>query len=158
MNDVNNVLLNLGPEIEDVAQADGLDPAFLAAVALIESGGQALVPGGGNNGVGYFQIDLGGENNPGVTRSEAMDPSQSAFIAGGMLQANLLTATNRFPNFTQAQDLQAAADLYNMGPGKNFKNISGNPATMDWGTENKGKNGIYRSNVLLLMNCFAGLF
>jgi hypothetical protein len=52
-----------------------------------------------------------------------------------------------FPNFTATQLLQATAASYNLGVG----GISGNPNTIDQGTQPSGN---YGSNVLAMVNCF----
>ena len=83
-------------------------------------------------GRGTFQIDLGG--NPGVSQAQAFNPSYSSNFAANMLSTNGAALAAQHPNFNGAQLAQATAASYNMGLGKNGKNFSGNPNTIDVGT------------------------
>ena len=53
----------------------------------------------------------------------------------------------KFPSLTPEQLVQATAASYNIGTGQ----ISGNPNTIDVGTQ---PDGHYGSNVMKLMECF----
>jgi len=56
---------------------------------------------------------------------------------------------SKFPGLTPTQLLQATAASHNIGQG----GISGNPATIDNGTNGTPK-GHYGASVIGLMNCF----
>lgn len=83
-----------------------------------------------------------------MTSSEASYLPWAANFAAGKLATDEATLSGRFPNFTPAQLLQAAAAAYNFGT----RNISGNPATIDQGSTHHN----YRSNVLGPMLCVKG--
>jgi RHS repeat-associated protein len=149
-----NGYTNYASMIGSAAQAHGLDPAFLAAIALEENDFQNTkqqcnrgVTWGtaGCAGAGIFQIDL--YQNPGVSLANALNPSYSANWAASTLATDEATLAAKFPNFTPTQLLQATAAAYNLGIG----GISGNPATIDGGTQPHGN---YGATVLQLMKCF----
>lgn len=125
------------------ANAAGIDPALLGAIALRETDFRNIDQPNGL-GRGVFQIDLGA--HPNVTAAQAHDLTFAANYAANLLAHNMATLASRFPNFTHNQLLQATAASYNFGIG----NISGNPATIDQGTT--GNN--YGSNILDLMDAF----
>jgi Transglycosylase SLT domain len=131
--------------ITNAANANGINPFFVVAVGIRESGLQNIPQQGGGQGLGVFQIDLGA--HPNVSPSQALDPAFSANFAANMLSSNMSTLASSHPNLNSAQLLQATAASYNFGVG----NISGNPNTIDVGTT--GNN--YGSNVVALTNnCF----
>ena len=131
--------------ITNAANANGVNPFFVAAVGIRESGLQNIPQQGGGQGLGVFQIDLGA--HPNVSPSQALDPAFSANFAANMLSSNMSTLASSHPNLNSAQLLQATAASYNFGLG----NISGNPNTIDVGTT--GNN--YGSNVVAITNnCF----
>jgi RHS repeat-associated protein len=134
--------------LEDAGQAYGINPAMLAAIGVRESGFRDMNEIGGGPGVGIFQITVTSSSR--ATASMANDPSRAALYAAGLLSENMAYLANKFPNFTPRQLLQATAASYNFGVG----NISGNPATIDWGTAPGGPKGNYGSDILLLMDCF----
>jgi hypothetical protein len=51
-----------------------------------------------------------------------------------MLSSNNAALATAHPNFNAAQLTQATAASYNMGLGRDGKNFSGNPNTIDVGT------------------------
>lgn len=120
------------------ANANGIDPALLAAIGVRETGFQNEWHSGAGWGAGVFQMDLCENSN--VTEAQAFNVAWSANYAAGMLAANQAAISAKFPNFTAAQVLPATAASYNFGT----KNISGNPDTIDTGTA--GNN--YGSNVM----------
>jgi hypothetical protein len=122
--------------IAAAAEANGINPALLAAIGVRETGFQNVAQSGGGMGAGVFQIDLG--QNPGVSSAQAFNVSFAANFAAARLASNSAILAARFPNFTSGQLLQAAAASYNFGVG----NISGNPATIDVGStgNNYGRN------------------
>jgi hypothetical protein len=130
--------------IVDAANAAGIDPALLAAIAMRETDFRNIDEGGGGLGRGVFQIDLGA--HPDVTEAQAENLTFAANYAANILATNMATLANEFPNFTHDQLLQATAASYNFG----VDDISGNPATIDVGTTG----GNYGSNVLDLMDAF----
>ena len=107
------------PEIVSAARSHGLDPALLAAVAAQETGGPgsnggANVVGDGGHGRGLFQID---DRWHSFARSDAaMDPSQNAQYAAGMLSGLL----KRYGG-----DVHKALSAYNSGS----PNAAGTPTT-----------------------------
>lgn len=127
----------------------GVNPSLLGAIGIRETGFQNVIqPGpmkGNKTGFGTFQV-----TNGSVPWTSSMNPMWGASYAANLLTSNMNTLQNKFPNFTPTQLLQATAASYNFGKG----NISGNPATIDWGTAPGGANGNYGSDILLLMNCF----
>lgn len=126
------------------ASANGVDPNFLAAVGVRESGMQNIAQPDGQ-GRGVFQIDLGA--NPGVTEAQAFNVIFSANFAANMLSTNQQQLAQAHPNLDPAHLAQATAASYNFGT----KNISGNPNTIDVGTTG-GNDG---SNVMAISgNCF----
>lgn len=82
----------------------------------------------------------------GVTAAQAGDLQWAANYAANLLNTNMKTLADDFPNFTPGQLLQATAASYNFG----VSNISGNPATIDVGSTG----GNYGSNIVNLMTCF----
>jgi Transglycosylase SLT domain len=131
--------------ISNAANADGINPNFLAAVGIRESGLQNIPQQGGGQGLGVFQIDLGA--HPNVSPRQALNPAFSANFAADLLSSNWSSLSASYPNLNPTRLLQATAASYNFGVG----NISGNPNTIDVGTT--GNN--YGSNVLALAgNCF----
>ncbi|MBX9882943.1 MAG: hypothetical protein K2X73_13335 [Sphingomonas sp.] len=130
--------------IVSAANAHGIDPALLGAIAIRESDFQDINQIGGGLGRGVFQIDLGA--HPGVTEAQANDLAWSADYAANLLATNMAELARDHPNFTHDQLTQATAASYNFGTG----NISGNPSTIDVGTTG----GNYGSNVQALMNAF----
>jgi hypothetical protein len=98
-----------GPQIASAAQRNGLDPAFLAAVAAQETGGPgansgANVVGDGGHGHGLFQID--DRYHVFASTAAAMDPAQNADYAAGMLSGLLQK---------YGGDVHAALSAYNAG-------------------------------------------
>jgi hypothetical protein len=144
---INNYYNRYQAPINNAASANGVDPHFLAAVGVRESGlpaNPAVVQAGGM-GRGLFQIDLGA--HPGVTAAQAFNPSFSANYAANMLARNSETLGDRHQNLNDAQLTQATAASYNFGTG----NISGNANTIDVGTTG----GNYGSNVVAIsVDCF----
>lgn len=140
--------------IEKAADAKGINPAILAAVALKESGGvggklqlceQGVTWGDKTcSGAGMFQIDL--YKHQDVSKEQALDVSFAALYAAQMLKDNMTTLESRYPAFTGDVLLQATFAAYNSGIG----NIHGNPDKIDTGTT--GNN--YGANVLQLVQCF----
>ena len=130
--------------LQAAAQANGINPALLAAIGVRESGFQNVWQSGNGWGAGVFQIDL--SEHPNVTVAQAFNVSWAANYAAGMLAGNESVLSAEFTNFTAAQLLQATAASYNLGVG----GISGNPSTIDVGTPG----GNYGSNVAGLMQCF----
>lgn len=130
--------------IKNAANAHGIDPALLGAIALRETNFRNIPQTGGGQGRGVFQIDLGA--HPNVTEAQAYDIPWAANYAANILASNASTIRSQHPGFTPAQNLQATAASYNFGTG----NISGNPNTIDVGTT--GNN--YGSNVANMMKAF----
>jgi RHS repeat-associated protein len=130
--------------IQAASDANNIDPAFLAAIGIRETGFQNIAQYGGGKGRGIWQIDLG--RHPDVTPAQAFDPSWAANWAARLLDSNMDVLAAAHPNLNPTQLLQATAASYNFGTG----NISGNPNTIDAGTTENN----YGSNVLLLMDCF----
>jgi Transglycosylase SLT domain len=84
--------VRFGAQIESAARAHGLDPRFLAAVAAQETGGPGSssgrnIVGDGGHGHGVFQID--DRWHAFASTPSAMDPSQNADYAAGMLSGLL---------------------------------------------------------------------
>ena len=139
--------------LQAVGDVYGVDPAMLAAIGIRESGFQNSVqpgPFGANTtGIGIFQI-----TNGSVPWMNSLTPMWAASYAASLLSSNMSTLATDFPNFTPTQLLQATAASYNFGAG----NISGNPATIDYGsapaTKLHPELGNYGSDILLLMDCF----
>ncbi len=144
---INNYYNLYQTPIGNAGNANGVDPRFVAAVGVRESGLPAnpdVVQANGS-GRGLFQIDLGA--HPGVTAAQAFNPSYSANYAANLLSANRATLEAQHPNLDPMQLTQATAASYNFGTG----NISGNPATIDVGTTG----GNYGSNVIAIaVDCF----
>ena len=130
--------------IQDAAVAHGIDPAMLAAVGIEESRFRN-VPQNGGQAVGIWQIDLG--QHPEVTAQQASDPVWAANWVANQLASNMNYMGNRFSAFNADQVAQAAAAAYNIGRG----GISGNPATIDNGTQPDWN---YGATVLALMECW----
>jgi RHS repeat-associated protein len=130
--------------LQAAADANSIDPAMLAAIAIRESNFRNSTEKGGP-GVGVFQITVNAQT--GVTAAQAQNLSWAANYAANLLAWNTNYLSNKFPNFTPDQLSQAAAAGYNFNP---VKNIRGNPNMIDQGT----KYNNYGSNILLLMNCF----
>lgn len=129
--------------LQAAAQRNGIDWRLLAAVGVRETGFRNIDnPNPNDPGKGVFQLT----RRPGVTDAQARDLSFSSNYAARQLGESIRTIKRRFPKFTQAQVIQAAAAAYNFG----LDDISGNPNTIDQGTT--GNN--YGQNILLLMNCF----
>ncbi len=140
---VNRALADEGVFAAAVAGTN-VDWAMLAAIAIRETNVMNVSENDGAGvGVGVFQITVSASS--GVTAAQAGNLDWSADWAANYLSTNMSTLTAKFPNFSNAQLLQATAASYNFGIG----NISGNPATIDVGTA--GNN--YGSNVLNLMDC-----
>ena len=141
--------------IQAAADAHNIDPALLAAVGIEETGfrnvwqGCTTDPSCANaDGAGIWQIDLGPNGgNPNVSVQQAFDPTWAADYSANKLSNNMNTLAAKFPNFTPDQLTQATAASYNFGTG----NISGNPATIDVGTQPDSN---YGATVLALMDCF----
>lgn len=139
--------------LQAAGSAYGVDPTLLAAIGVRETGFlDSVQPGpftANRTGIGIFQI-----TNPTVPWMESMNPMWAASYAANMLASNMNDLAAKFPNFTASQLLQATAASYNFGT----KNISGNPATIDWGTSPGGRAhpelGNYGSDILLLVDCF----
>jgi hypothetical protein len=109
------------PQIAAAAERYQLDPALLAAVAAQETGGPgtssgANIVGDGGHGHGVFQID--DRYHPFAATRAAMDPSQNADYAAGML-AGLLQK--------YGGNVHAALSAYNSGS----PTAAGTPT--DWG-------------------------
>lgn len=135
--------------LQTAADANNVDPALLAAIGIEESGFQNVSENDGAGvGVGVFQITVSPQS--GVTAAQAGTLSWSANYAAALLDSNMDYLGNQFSNFTQAQLLQATAASYNLGTG----GISGNPNTIDVGSQGRGQNGNYGSTVVNLMDCF----
>jgi RHS repeat-associated protein len=146
-NDIWNTLQAAGDD-------NGIDPSLLAAIGVEETGfnneWQECTTDAScakANGAGIFQIDLGVPSNANVSVQQAFDPTWAANYAANLLSNNMSTLARNFPNFTPAQLLQATAASYNMGTPE----ISGNPSTIDVGTN---PNGTYGATVNLLTFCF----
>ena len=98
-----------GAEIAAAAQAHGLDPQLLAAVAAQETGGPGSnsgsnIVGDGGHGHGVFQID---DRSWAFAKTPAaMDPAQNAQMAASILQDNL----QRYGG-----NVHAALSAYNAG-------------------------------------------
>jgi uncharacterized protein RhaS with RHS repeats len=136
--------LNSWNTISEAANANGIDPALLAAVGVRETGFQNIWQSGGGMGAGVFQIDLG--INSDITPDQAFNVAFAANYAAGMLASNQARLASKFSRFTSGQLMQATAASYNFG----VRNISGNPATIDRGSSRNN----YGSNVVGLMSCF----
>jgi RHS repeat-associated protein len=135
--------------LQAAADANNVDPALLAAIGVEESGFQNRNENDGAGvGVGVFQVTV--SPSSGVTAAQAANLAWAANYAAAMLDANMDTLGANFPNFTQAQLLQATATSYNMGTG----GISGNPNTIDVGSQRRGQQGNYGATVVNLMDCF----
>lgn len=130
--------------LQTAADAYGLDPSLLAAIAVRETGFRNIPQIGGGEGMGVFQIDLGA--NPDVTKAQASNLTFAANFAANMLSTNMSELSSDYPDLDSVQLLQATAASYNFGT----DNISGNPDTIDVGTTG----GNYGSNVLGLLACF----
>jgi hypothetical protein len=142
--------------ISAAALQNNIDPALLAAVGIRESDFlNRNENDGAGVGVGRYQLTVTGGNS-GPTVAQAGDLAWSSNDAASRLASNRNSLASRFRNFTPAQVLQATAAAYNLGKG----GISGNPATIDYGTApaKKGdghpERGNYGSNVVQLMDCF----
>jgi hypothetical protein len=136
---INNYYNLYKKTIDDAAYDHQINPKFLAAVGVRESGLPAnpdVVEAGGGKGRGLFQIDLGA--HPGVTVAQAFDPNYSANYSANLLLTDLTQLGRKSSNFNPDQLSQATAAAYNSGVG----NISGNPNTIDNGTtwDNYGSN------------------
>jgi RHS repeat-associated protein len=146
---INNYYNLYQTPIGNAGKANGVDPRFLAAVGVRESGLPAnpdVVQAGGS-GRGLFQIDLGA--HPGVTVAQAFDPGYSANYAANLLSTNRATLESQHPYLDPVQLTHATAASYNFGTG----NISGNPNTIDAGTTG----GNYGSNVIAItLDCLGG--
>ena len=96
--------------IQAAADANGIDPALLAAIGVLESG---FINGNENDGagvgVGVFQITVSGKS--GVTAAEAGDITWAAEWAADLLSSNMDYLSAHFPNFTPTQLLQATGFL-----------------------------------------------
>ncbi|HXM09989.1 MAG TPA: RHS repeat-associated core domain-containing protein [Terriglobales bacterium] len=136
--------------LQTAADANNLDPAMLAAVAIEESGFASKNENDGAGvGVGVFQITVSPQS--GVTAAQANNLAWAANYAAAMLDANMDYLSGAHSNYDQTQLLQATAASYNMGLGNpRGSNFTGNPNTIDNGTTN----GHYGSTVLSLMDCF----
>lgn len=131
-------------QLTQAANTNGIDPTFLAAIGIRESGFQNIAQSNGN-GRGIFQIDLG--KHPNVTSAQAFNIKFAANFAANLLGTNKTALAQSFPNFNATQLLQATAASYNFGLG----NITGNPNTIDVGTTG----GNYGSNVVAIAKeCF----
>jgi RHS repeat-associated protein len=129
--------------LQEAASANGIDPSFLAATGVRESGFQNIW-GDHMHGRGLFQIDI---QHGEVSNQQAFSPSFAANFAASMLSTNRDKLAERHPQLNEAQLNQATAASYNAGTG----NISGNPRTIDVGTT--GNN--YGGNVMAIAtNCF----
>lgn len=129
--------------LQAAASRHGIDWRLLAAIGVRETGFRNINnPDPNDPGMGVFQLT----SRPGVTVAQARDLTFSANYAARLMAQNISIIKRRFPRFTQAQVIQAAAASYNFG----VDDISGNPNTIDQGTT--GNN--YGQNILLLMNCF----
>ena len=113
-----------GTQITAAATRHHLDPRLLAAVAAQETGGPGSdsgrnVVGDGGHGHGLFQID---DRWHAFARTPAaMDPSQNADYAAGMLQSNLAQ---------YGGNVRAALSAYNAGA----PNATGTTTTWGDGT------------------------
>jgi hypothetical protein len=101
--------VRFGAEISAAAQAHGLDPKFLAAVAAQETGGPGSnsgnnIVGDGGHGHGLFQID--DRSWAFAATPAAMDPAANANAAAGILQDDLARYGGNVP---------AALSAYNSG-------------------------------------------
>ena len=114
------------------ADASGIPPALLAAIALRESDfmniQEQLQGGGSGPGMGVFQLT----NQPGVSTAQAYNIPFAANYAADILASNGAYLATRFPSFTPDQLLQATAASYNMNPYKPG-NFTGDPRTIDKG-------------------------
>jgi RHS repeat-associated protein len=132
--------------LQAAADANDIDPAMLAAIAIRESGFKNLSEKKkGGPGVGVFQITVNAQT--GVTTAQAQNLSWAANYAANLLAWNMNYLGQKFPNITPEQLDQATAAGYNFNP---ITNISGNPNKIDKGTTYNN----YGANILLLMNCF----
>ena len=100
------------PQIAAAAQANGLDPKLLAAVAAQETGGPdsnagANIVGDGGHGRGLFQID--DRWHAFAATPAAMDPAKNAAYAGRMIRGLL---------DRNGGDVHAALSAYNAGDPK----------------------------------------
>jgi len=107
MNDLSGI--RYGAEITTAAQAHGLDPKLLAAVAAQETGGPGTssgnnVVGDGGHGRGLFQID--DRSWAFAKTSAAMDPARNADVAAQILAGNLRQ---------YGGNVKAALSAYNAG-------------------------------------------
>jgi len=90
-----------------------------------------------------------------MTAEQAFNVNVSSFYAAGMVSFNTSAMAAQHTNFTGEQALHAGLAVYNMGfvnrrTGR--PNISGNPATIDRGTQ---PNGTYGASILAIQkNCF----
>ena len=133
------------PLLEKASAGTNIDWTMLGAIAIRESGfSNKNEADGAGVGVGVFQITV--SSSSGVTAGQAGSLTWSANYAANLLNNNMKTLANNFPNLTPDQLLQATAASYNFGTG----NISGNPNTIDVGTAHNN----YGSNILGLMTCF----
>jgi hypothetical protein len=101
--------IRYGDQISAAAQAHGLDPKLLAAVAAQETGGPGSdsgnnIVGDGGHGHGLFQID--DRSWAFASTPAAMDPAANANAAAGILSDDL----NRYGG-----DVHAALSAYNSG-------------------------------------------
>jgi len=132
--------------LQTAANANGIPPALLAAIAVRESNfmnvQETLAGGGPGPGMGVFQLT----NQRGVSSAQAFNIPFAANYSAGMLSSNMSYLSGAF-SFTPAQLLQATAASYNFGTG----NISGNPNTIDVGTTG----GNYGSTVVGMIACFS---
>ena len=139
--------------IENAAEAHGIDPALLAAIALKENNGanglqrcEAGITWGDPkcSGAGMFQIDL--HQHPGVSKDQALDVSFAADWAAKLLKTNMTILASVFKG---DELLQATAASYNLGP----HGFSGDATKIDKGSSGPPKNG-YGNNAVQLMECF----
>jgi len=118
--------------IVSAANAHNIDPALLAAIGVRETGFRDINQIGGGDGRGVFQIDIG--KHPDVSEAQANDLNFAANYAANLLQQNMQTLANNFPNFTPAQLEQATAASYNSGPATSraipLRSIKGRPRTI----------------------------
>jgi len=87
--------------ITSAANAAGIDPALLGAIALRESDFQNIDQIGGGLGRGVFQIDLGA--HPNITEAQANDINFAATYAANLLASNMAELHASYPGFTADQ-------------------------------------------------------
>ncbi len=111
-------IVPLKPCFEAAAAATCLPPALLAAIASRESrGGAVLDPDGfgdAGNAFGVMQVDKRFHALEGLP-----DPASQEHIqqASGILAASLARIAEKFPDASEAEQLQAAVAAYNCGAG-----------------------------------------